>query len=587
MSERRRVYSLLLIMAIVTTVVAVISISMLYNTAIDEEGARLTGSAQIQARLIEAIARHEISENYTHQEVIGFTVDQIREAYEIHENHGETEEFTLAKREEDLIIFLFSHRHRDLKFPESVQFNFDLDEPQRLAISGESGVVIGLDYRGKMVLAAYEPVAILDMGIVVKIDLAEIRAPFYSAIIYSGLALIFFVALGSIVFLRISNPILQNLEGSLTALAESEGRFRSLFDKAPLSYQSLNIDGNIIEVNQTWLDTLGYEREEVIGKWFGEFHTPQSAESVKKTFPNFKAEGRLDNVVFELIKKGGDIIIAEFTGKISYDAQGNFTQTHCIFVDITKRVHQENEIRQLNEELEQRVKDRTAELTATNEELEAFSYSISHDLRAPLRAISGFSAILKEEYSEALDDEGNRKLDILRESTLKMDRLITDLLSLSRLGRQDIRIQPTNISSTARKVFKDLTKGENDRKFDFQIADYPNVEADNNLLEILLTNLLSNAIKFTRGQDPAIIKFGYFSDDGPSTYFVRDNGVGFDMDYVDKLFSPFQRLHTEIDFEGTGIGLAIVRRIAQRHGGRVWVESELDKGTTFYFTLSG
>ena len=253
--------------------------------------------------------------------------------------------------------------------------------------------------------------------------------------------------------------------------------------------------------------------------------------------------------------------------------------------ELIKRERAKKEIQKLNEELEQRVIDRTTKLKATNEELEAFSYSISHDLRAPLRAINGFSAILKENYGELLDEEGNRYLDILRSSTLKMDHLINDLLSLSRLGRREISFQPVNITSMAEQIWSELTKDETDRTFDYKIADCPIVEADNNLLEILLTNLLSNAVKFTRGRDPAVIEFGWLGEEDAPVYFVKDNGVGFNMNYVDNLFGPFQRLHTEKEFEGTGIGLAIVRRIAQRHGGRVWVEAEPDKGATFYFTL--
>jgi light-regulated signal transduction histidine kinase (bacteriophytochrome) len=267
------------------------------------------------------------------------------------------------------------------------------------------------------------------------------------------------------------------------------------------------------------------------------------------------------------------------------DELGNVIHTVYISKEITEQKKAEDEIRRLNEELEQRVVERTAELKATNEELEAFAYSISHDLRAPLRAINGFSSILKENYAPVLDDEGRDYLDKLKLGTLRMDGLITDLLMLSRLGREELSFQRLDIIEIAQKIFADLTKEEVDREFEFFSADCPSIEADKHLLEVLLTNLLANAIKFTRGRQPAEIEFGFQPPEDQPTFFIRDNGVGFDMAYADRLFSPFQRLHSEGEFEGTGIGLAIVRRIVQRHGGSVWIEAEPDKGTTVYFTL--
>lgn len=235
--------------------------------------------------------------------------------------------------------------------------------------------------------------------------------------------------------------------------------------------------------------------------------------------------------------------------------------------------------------LEQRILERTTELEAANKELEAFSYSVSHDLRAPLRSIGGFSQALLEDYADSLDAQGKNYLQRVRAATLRMAQLIDDLLELSRVTRGEMRREKVDLSALAKAVAADLQKAQPERQVEFHIADGLVTEADPRLLRVVLENLVENAWKFTFQNLGATIEFGAIQRDGKPVYFLRDDGVGFDMAYAHKLFGAFQRLHAPTEFPGTGIGLATVQRIVHRHGGRVWAEGEVERGATFYFTL--
>ena len=237
------------------------------------------------------------------------------------------------------------------------------------------------------------------------------------------------------------------------------------------------------------------------------------------------------------------------------------------------------------DELEQRVRDRTAQLEAANKELEAFSYSVSHDLRAPLRAIDGFSRVVLEDYTDKLDDEGKRYLNIIRSNTQKMGQLIDDLLMFSRLGRQELRASDIDMGKLAKAVSEELKLAVPERKLQFTINALIPAQGDQAMIRQVFVNLLSNAVKFTRPKENAMIEVGASNEGDENVYYVKDNGVGFDMQYVDKLFGVFQRLHSSAEFEGTGVGLAIVQRIIHRHGGRVWGEGKVGEGATFYFSL--
>ncbi|WDT80058.1 MAG: PAS domain S-box protein [Candidatus Manganitrophus sp.] len=373
------------------------------------------------------------------------------------------------------------------------------------------------------------------------------------------------------------------------AIRRSERHLREVMNSLIFFAGVLTPEGIFVEANRTALEATGLSVEEVIGKPFDQIYPwSYSPEAQAKLRDAIARAARGETVRYDtpLRLKGDRFITIDFGMAPMFDAEGK-GGLYLVpsGVDITERKRAEEEVKKLNLDLERRVAERTAQLEATNKELESFSYSVSHDLRAPLRGISGFSRVLLARYADRLDAQGKDFLQRVDAAGRRMGELIEDLLNLSRITRSEMHQKPVDLSSLAKTIAEELQHSEPGRKVTIVIRDDLKTSGDPRLLRIALENLLGNAWKFTLKRPVATIEFGRIEREGKTIYFVRDDGAGFDMAYADKLFAPFQRLHSLSEFPGTGIGLATVQRIIHRHGGKVWAEGEVEKGATFYFTL--
>jgi PAS domain S-box-containing protein len=342
-----------------------------------------------------------------------------------------------------------------------------------------------------------------------------------------------------------------------------------------------DLSGAIVSWNQGAERMFGYSADEAIGRNISLIYPPEHVRDEIEIMNRLKNGDRIEHKETVRVAKSGKCVAVLVTMSPIKDRSGRVVGASKIARDITARKRAEQQVQKLNSELS----DRIAELAASNRELEAFSYSVSHDLRSPLRHIAGFSQLLIEEYGVDLPSEAQHYLNRINEGTCKMGVLIDELLSLARVGRQELRVQVTGLKSLVDEIVRDLKQENPQRAIEWNVQLLPFVDCDPGLMKQVLVNLLANAVKFTSQQERAVIEIGSLNGGSKPTIFVRDNGVGFSMQYADKLFGVFQRLHRPEDFPGTGVGLATVQRIVQKHGGRAWAEAELGKGATFYFTL--
>jgi hypothetical protein len=374
------------------------------------------------------------------------------------------------------------------------------------------------------------------------------------------------------------------LASDVTESRRAGEKFAKVFHASPeaISISRLR-DGLYLDVNEAFVGQFGWRREELIGRTAVDIGLWPDPAARQRWVARLRQCGRLRNAEFRLNTKSGEqrtvLISAEL---LSIEGEA------CVIGmvhDVTEQMLAKTEIQRLNDELETRVRERTAELQAANRELESFAYSISHDLRAPLRGIDGFSHLLAEEYADRLDAQGRGYLDRVRRAAQRMGTLIDDILELSRVARLDMRRTSVDLCALAREILEERARAAPEHAVQVVLAADCKAYGDPQLLRVMMQNLLENAWKYSAKEQAPRIEFGCGMENGERVFHVRDNGVGFDMQYADRLFAPFQRLHKPEDFEGTGIGLATVARAVHRHGGRVWAESAPGQGAVFRFTL--
>lgn len=339
----------------------------------------------------------------------------------------------------------------------------------------------------------------------------------------------------------------------------------------------------VTDANPYITELLGFQRGELVGRELWQIGLLKDEDASRAAFLELQKNSFVRYEDLPLESKTGQRREVEFVSNI-YDENGRDV-IQCNIRDITERKKAEAEIKSLTTNLEETVAARTSELKAANEELEAFSYSVSHDLRAPLRAIGGFTRMLEKSLPGDVTEATRKHMERIRANVRKMGELIDGLLNFSSLGRRSLSKIQLAPSEVARAVLLDLHPEIDETRVRVEIAEMPVCQADETLLNQVFANLICNALKYSRDRHPAIVNVGSFQEKDETVYFVRDNGAGFEMKYAERLFHVFQRLHRADQFEGTGIGLAIVQRIIHRHGGRIWAEAELDRGATFYFTL--
>jgi len=607
MQEKRSFYLLLLIMSIVALVTMAVTNVILYQVAFKEKSQSLVETAQSQARLIEAMARYNRRTNRVNWETpvgergptsllseraAADTIAQLKDAHKHYVGFGETGEFVLAGIEAEKIVFLLSHRHDKNTEPKPIPLYSEFAEPMRRALFVQSGVMTGKDYRGIEVLAAYEPVDVLNFGIVAKIDMAEIRAPFIRGAVITWLISLVVIFLGSILFRKISNPIVEKIR-------DSEKQYRSLVEDINEWVWMTDEKGVLIYSSPVVVDLLGYLHSEIIGQSLIDLVDEGTRNAARKRLTRHEHKSEFTNLNAHIINSQRELVPMEFSASPIFDDNGDFSGYRGVARDISERVKAEKMQEEYQQTLEQQVEERTIDLQEINEELKNFTYIVSHDLRSPLVSIVGFSSEIKEDIDDVetslseIDVKSDIKeivantipesLGFINKAAEKMEGLINNILALSRMGRRELIIEQVNSVDIVNRNLKAIAYQLED--VDVSLKALPVLASDAISLEQIFGNLLGNAVKFLQSEGRGKIEIWAEEQQDYWQFYIRDNGKGIAEQDIPHIFELFKRVG-EQQAKGDGMGLTYVQTLVRRLGGKISCESTLGIGTTFKFSLA-
>ena len=607
MQEKRSFYLLLVIMSIVTLTAMAVTNVILYQVSFKETEQSLVQTAKSQARLIEAVARYNRRTNRVDWETpIGErgptsllseraaadTIAQLKDAHQHYAGFGETGEFVLAGIEGENIVFLLRHRHEVNSDPEPIPLYSENAEPIRRALFVQSGTMVAKDYRGVEVLAAYEPVDVLNFGIVAKIDMAEIRAPFIRGVIYTWLISMLVILMGGILFRRITDPIeakILDSEQQHRALVEEINEWVwEVDEKGVLTYNSPQIN-----------NILGYQNTQLIGRKLIDFMEQKKRVKAQQVLTNARLiKPIITNFEASMFGESGRMVPMEFSASPIIGKADEFLGYRGVARDISERKRAEQLQEEYQHTLEQQVEERTEELHEINEELKSFTNIVSHDLRSPLVSIVGFSSEIKEDIqlvekaltsidvaenvSEAVRTTIPESLGYIDKAAEKMEGLISSILELSRIGRRELHIETVNSAEIVEHNLKAIAYQLHE--IDVITSNLPILQTDALSLGQIFGNLLGNAVKFLSPERSGEIVIWAEKKADFYHFYIQDNGQGIAEKDIPHIFELFKRVGNQ-QIQGDGMGLTYVQTLVRRLGGRIHCESILGKSTTFSFTL--